>query len=208
MRSIDPDGVRAHDRGQPPRRLAHRARLPAHVIERTGYILRSRPWRPRPRAGLSAYAASKAGVEAFADSLRAEVAHHGVAVGRAPTSRGSPRRWSRGADATPASGMMRGRMRGPLAKTYPVSAAVDAIEKGSRSAPGACSPPAGSSCCWRCATSSRSSSNETWPRPCPRWSARSTRTSPPGARRVGCRWRRRGGRHQGAGTTEYGKVSS
>jgi hypothetical protein len=26
--------------------------------------------------------------------------------------------------------MMRGRMRGPLAKTYPVSAAVDAIEKG------------------------------------------------------------------------------
>ena len=35
-----------------------------------------------------------------------------------------------GADATPASGMMRGRMRGPLAKTYPVSAAVDAIENG------------------------------------------------------------------------------
>ena len=30
---------------------------------------------------MSAYCASKAGVEAFADSLRIEVAHHGVDVG-------------------------------------------------------------------------------------------------------------------------------
>ena len=152
-----------------------------HVIERRGYILPVASLAAAAHAPvLSAYAASKAGVEAFADSLRAEVAHHGVAVGVAYFSWIATEMVS-GADATPASGMMRGRMRGPLAKTYPVSAAVDAIENGIESAPGACSPPAGSSCCWRCATSSRSSSNETWPRPCPRWSARSTRTSPPGA---------------------------
>ena len=58
-----------------------RATLP-HVIERRGYVL--------PIASLaaalhspmmSAYAATKAGVEAFCDSLRSEVAHTGTAVG-------------------------------------------------------------------------------------------------------------------------------
>src|SRR4051794_32347855 len=58
-----------------------RAALP-HVIARGGYVL--------PIASLaaalhgpmmSAYAASKAGVEAFADSLRTEVRHTGTAVG-------------------------------------------------------------------------------------------------------------------------------
>src|SRR4029450_4287479 len=86
-----PRGVRAYDRDQPARRLAKRSRgvascrraarlhpaacppaLP-HVAERRGYIL--------PIASLAAalhlplmahYAATKAGVEAFADSLRGE----------------------------------------------------------------------------------------------------------------------------------------
>jgi NAD(P)-dependent dehydrogenase (short-subunit alcohol dehydrogenase family) len=58
-----------------------RATLP-HVVERRGYVL--------PIASLAAamhlplmahYAAAKAGVEAFADSLRAEVAHTGTKVG-------------------------------------------------------------------------------------------------------------------------------
>ncbi len=58
-----------------------RATLP-HVIERRGYVL--------PIASLaavihspmmSAYAATKAGVEAFCDCLRSEVAHTGTAVG-------------------------------------------------------------------------------------------------------------------------------
>ena len=58
-----------------------RAALP-HVIERQGYIL--------PIASLAAalhlpllahYAATKAGVEAFSDCLRAEVAHTGTRVG-------------------------------------------------------------------------------------------------------------------------------
>jgi NAD(P)-dependent dehydrogenase (short-subunit alcohol dehydrogenase family) len=101
-----------------------------HVIERRGYILPVASLAAAAHAPvLSAYAASKAGVEAFADSLRAEVAHHGVAVGVAYFSWIATEMVS-GADATPASGMMRGRMRGPLAKTYPVSAAVDAIENG------------------------------------------------------------------------------
>jgi NAD(P)-dependent dehydrogenase (short-subunit alcohol dehydrogenase family) len=58
-----------------------RAALP-HVVERRGYVL--------PIASLAAalhtplmaaYTASKAGVEAFADALRGEVAHTGTAVG-------------------------------------------------------------------------------------------------------------------------------
>jgi hypothetical protein len=35
-----------------------------------------------------------------------------------------------GGDATVAAGLLRSRMRGPLAKTYPVSVAIDAVEKG------------------------------------------------------------------------------
>ena len=101
-----------------------------HVIERRGYIL--------PVASLaaavhspvmSAYSASKAAVEAFGDALRGEVAHHGVSVGVAYFS------WIAtdmvaGGDATVAARLLRGRMRGPLAKTYPLSVAIDAVEKG------------------------------------------------------------------------------
>jgi NAD(P)-dependent dehydrogenase (short-subunit alcohol dehydrogenase family) len=101
-----------------------------HVIERRGYLLPVASVAAAAHSPLmSAYCASKAGIEAFADSLRGEVAHHGVAVGVAYFS------WIAtdmvaGGDATVAAGMLRGRMRGPLAKTYPVSVAVDAIEKG------------------------------------------------------------------------------
>ena len=35
-----------------------------------------------------------------------------------------------GGDASPAGGIMRGRMKGPLGKTYPLSVAVDAVEAG------------------------------------------------------------------------------
>jgi NAD(P)-dependent dehydrogenase (short-subunit alcohol dehydrogenase family) len=101
-----------------------------HVIERKGYILPVASVAAAAHSPvMSAYSASKAGIEAFADSLRAEVAHHAVDVGVAYFS------WIAtdmvaGGDATIAAGLLRGRMRGPIAKTYPVSAAVDAIEKG------------------------------------------------------------------------------
>ena len=63
-----------------------RAALPS-VIERKGYILvvsSLAAFAPAP--GFTAYNASKAGVEHFANALRLEVAHHGVDVGCAHMS--------------------------------------------------------------------------------------------------------------------------
>ena len=58
-----------------------RACLP-QVIERKGYVLVTASLAAAAHApGMAAYAASKAGVEAFADSLRAEVKRLGVDVG-------------------------------------------------------------------------------------------------------------------------------
>jgi NAD(P)-dependent dehydrogenase (short-subunit alcohol dehydrogenase family) len=106
-----------------------RACLP-HVIERRGYVL---PVASIAAAihtpGMSAYAASKAGVEAFSNSLRGEVAHLGVGVGVAYFS------WIdtemvRGADENPATKFMRSKLRGPAGKTYPVSEAGRAVADG------------------------------------------------------------------------------
>jgi NAD(P)-dependent dehydrogenase (short-subunit alcohol dehydrogenase family) len=101
-----------------------------HVIERRGYVLPVASMAAAVHAPvMSAYAAAKAGVEAFGDSLRGEMAWKGVDVGVAYFS------WIAtdmvaGGDASPAGGVMRGRMRGPLGKTYPLSVAVDAVEHG------------------------------------------------------------------------------
>ena len=105
-----------------------RACLP-HVIARRGYILTVASMAAiLPPVGLTAYGAAKAGVENLAVGLRAEVAHHGVGVGVASFS------WIdtemvRGGDAT-ALGALRGELRGPIAKTYPVSAAAEAVVRG------------------------------------------------------------------------------
>ncbi|UGS35226.1 short-chain dehydrogenase/reductase [Capillimicrobium parvum] len=54
----------------------------AHVIDRRGYILPVASLAAAMHAPMMApYAASKAAVEAFADALRGELAHKGVAVG-------------------------------------------------------------------------------------------------------------------------------
>ena len=106
-----------------------RACLP-HVIERRGYVL---PVASIAAAihtpGMSAYAASKAGLEAFGNSLRGEVAHLGVGVGVAYFS------WIdtdmvRGADENPATRFMRSKLRGPAGKTWPVSEAGEAVAAG------------------------------------------------------------------------------
>jgi NAD(P)-dependent dehydrogenase (short-subunit alcohol dehydrogenase family) len=106
-----------------------RAALP-HLIESRGYALPVASVAAIAHAPLmSAYCASKAGVEAFADSLRIEVAHHGVDVGVAYFS------WIdtemvRGADRISAFEKMRSSLKPPFSKTYPVSVAADAVVSG------------------------------------------------------------------------------
>jgi NAD(P)-dependent dehydrogenase (short-subunit alcohol dehydrogenase family) len=106
-----------------------RACLP-HVIERRGYVYVTASMAAAAHApGMSSYAASKAGVEAFADSLRGEVKYLGVDVGVGyfgfiDTD------MVRGADAHPAIAKIREQIGGPLGKTYPLSAAGKSIADG------------------------------------------------------------------------------
>ncbi|MFD9963939.1 SDR family oxidoreductase [Amycolatopsis sp. NPDC058986] len=106
-----------------------RVTLP-HVIERRGYLLAISSLAAITHApGMANYAAAKAGVEAFSNSLRAEVAHLGIKVGVAhPT-------WIRtdlveSADAHPVFGKLRGSMPGLIGKTYPLNVALDNLEAG------------------------------------------------------------------------------
>ena len=79
--------------------------------------------------GLAAYAASKAGLEAFSNSLRAEVAHLGVDVGVGYFSF-IDTDMVRGSDEHPSLGFARGRLPRPLARKYPVSAVGNALVDG------------------------------------------------------------------------------
>jgi NAD(P)-dependent dehydrogenase (short-subunit alcohol dehydrogenase family) len=101
------------------------------VIERRGYVLGVASLAALTAApGLGAYAASKAGLEALLEVLRQEVAHLGVDVGVAYFS------WIdtdmvRGAEqAHPDFARMRAELKGPIARTLPVSAAGEAIARG------------------------------------------------------------------------------
>jgi NAD(P)-dependent dehydrogenase (short-subunit alcohol dehydrogenase family) len=92
-----------------------------HVIERRGYVLVISSLAAALHApGMSAYAASKAGVEAFADSLRSEVKHFGVDVGVGYFAF-IDTDLVRGGDAHPAFGGLRQEAPFPLRKTYPLS---------------------------------------------------------------------------------------
>ncbi len=107
-----------------------RAALP-HVVASRGYLLLTASL----AAGfhipaMSAYSASKAGVEALGDVLRLELAHLGVAVGVAYYS------WIRtpmveNAEAQhPEFGRLRKGMRPPFNRTYPVERAAAATVAG------------------------------------------------------------------------------
>jgi NAD(P)-dependent dehydrogenase (short-subunit alcohol dehydrogenase family) len=106
-----------------------RACLP-HVIERRGYVLvvaSSSAIFHAPM--LAAYVTSKAGVEAFSDSLRVEVAHLGVDVGVGYFH------WIdtdmvRGADAHPTVDGLRERTSGILNRTYTVGQVGTAVADG------------------------------------------------------------------------------
>ena len=106
-----------------------RACLP-HIIERRGYVLPVASMAAiLPPVGLGAYGAAKSGVEALGHALRVETQGYGVGVGVAYFS------WIdtemvRGADRTEIGAAMRATLKGPLAKTYPVSAAAEAVVRG------------------------------------------------------------------------------
>jgi NAD(P)-dependent dehydrogenase (short-subunit alcohol dehydrogenase family) len=100
------------------------------IIDRDGYVLVTASLAAAVHApGMAAYAASKAGVEAFADSLRAEVKRLGVDVGVAyfgfiDTD------MVRGTDAHPALHGLREDSPGPFGRTYPLSSVGRAVVAG------------------------------------------------------------------------------
>jgi NAD(P)-dependent dehydrogenase (short-subunit alcohol dehydrogenase family) len=106
-----------------------RAFLP-HLVTSKGYFLQVASLAAiMPMPFMGAYCASKSGVEAFAHTLRPELAIHGVGVGVAYLS------WTdtdmvRGADATPGLGDMRAELPWVFGRTYPVGPAVEAMVRG------------------------------------------------------------------------------
>ena len=119
-----------------------------HVIERAGLRARDRvDWRRRSTLpGMAAYAASKAGAEAFADSLAVRGEAPRASTSASATSASSTRTWSAGPTRIRRSGRFARTASGPLSKTYPLSKAgkalADGIEKrqplGGRAAVRAC----------------------------------------------------------------------
>ncbi|MET8813781.1 SDR family oxidoreductase [Streptomyces sp. NPDC004549] len=106
-----------------------RAFLPV-LTESRGYLLQVASLAAMtPAPMMTAYCASKSGVEAYAHSLRAEVGYQGVRVGVAYLS------WTdtdmvRGADQDDVMRELRQRLPWPSNKTYPLGPAVDRIADG------------------------------------------------------------------------------
>lgn len=107
-----------------------RAALP-HVIERQGYVLVVSSLAAFAAApGLASYNASKAGAEHFANALRLEVAHRGVAVGSAHMCWiDTPMVQDARADLRAFDTMIR-KLPTPLNRTTSVDACVDAFVAG------------------------------------------------------------------------------
>lgn len=106
-----------------------RAFLPA-LVDSHGYLLQIASLAAiTPAPLMAAYCASKAGVEAFAHALRAEVAHQDVKVGVAYLS------WTdtdmvRAADEDPVLREMRARLPWPMNRTAPLAPAVARLTAG------------------------------------------------------------------------------
>ncbi|MDX3573666.1 MULTISPECIES: SDR family oxidoreductase [Streptomyces] len=106
-----------------------RAFLPV-LMESRGYLLQIASLAAiTPAPMMTAYCASKSGVEAYAHSLRGEVGHKGVRVGVGYLS------WTdtdmvRGADQEDVMRELRQRLPWPSNKTYPLGPAVDRIVAG------------------------------------------------------------------------------
>ncbi|MFE5164914.1 SDR family oxidoreductase [Streptomyces sp. NPDC056697] len=106
-----------------------RAFLPALIASR-GYLLQIASLAAlAPAPMMTAYCASKSGVEAFAHSLRAELGHRGVRVGVGYLS------WTdtdmvRGADQDEVMRELRQRLPWPAGRTYPLGPSVDRLVAG------------------------------------------------------------------------------
>lgn len=103
--------------------------LPA-LVESRGYFLQIASLAAMsPAPFMSAYCASKSGVEAFAHSLRAELKHHRVKVGVAYLAF-TDTDMVREADADPALATLRSTLPPPLGSTFPVEPAVARLVAG------------------------------------------------------------------------------
>ena len=107
-----------------------RAALPA-VTERSGYVAVTASLATFAHPpGMSAYAATKSGVEAFCNSLRMEVAHLGVDVATIHPAWIATRWWRRRTPSSMPSASLRASLAFPLSKTYPVERAARDIARG------------------------------------------------------------------------------
>ena len=121
-----------------------RAALP-HVVARQGYILTIASLAAALHPPMLAhYAATKAGVEAFSDSLRAELAHTGTRVGVAYFSFIDTDMTRDGLES-PAAHVMRDATPGPFSKTAPLRRRARRSSVASAAAPTRCGHRAG--CC-------------------------------------------------------------
>lgn len=110
-------------------RTVHAA-LP-HVVERRGYVAVTASLATFAHApGMSAYSATKAGVEAFCNSLRVEVAHLGVDVATIHPSWIATDMVKEGDTELRSFRRLRDAMPPPLSKTYPVERAARDIARG------------------------------------------------------------------------------
>lgn len=163
-----------------------RATLPS-VIDRRGYVLIVSSFAAYTAApGLTAYHASKAAVEQFANALRIEVAHEGVNVGSAHMSWIDTPMVRDAKKDLGSFGQMLSKLPKPLGDTTSVDKCGEASSGASRPASGGSTCPAGwvpSGGCGRCCRP-RPGSGPSFPwcrRSCRRWTPR---CPPSGARRV------------------------
>jgi len=107
-----------------------RAALPA-VISARGYVAVTASMAAFAHAPhMSAYCATKAGVEALCDSLRIEVAQHGVDVASIHPTWIDTDMVREGEDSIRSFQVLKASLRAPLRKTYPVSRAARDIARG------------------------------------------------------------------------------
>jgi NAD(P)-dependent dehydrogenase (short-subunit alcohol dehydrogenase family) len=118
------------------------AALPA-VIEARGYVAVTASLASfAPAPGLSAYGASKAGVEAMCNALRIELAPHGVAVGTIHPAWIDTEMVREGERELAAFQRLRAALRPPFRRTYPLDGAAREIAEGfDRRARRICTPP-------------------------------------------------------------------